>query len=157
MPIFPATAAMRWSNLFHIELIFICPTAILCILFLLKIFKSFIKITFKIGFIIFRNLFKRNIFTVFRNVTDNFFFSPYIFFSVFSYLSVAINILIGYFFHIVSVFHCTITNIFKLIVNKVCDNANFKLPITVVCISITFVMINNLLFISSFLIWRIEL
>ena len=34
---------------------------------------------------------------------------------------------------------------------------NFKLPINVISTSIIFVVINNLLFISSFLIWRIEL
>ena len=45
----------------------------------------------------------------------------------------------------------------KIIINTICDNTNFKLPINVICISIIFVMINNLLFISSFLIWRIEL
>ena len=61
------------------------------------------------------------------------------------------------FFHIISVLHCTIINVFEIIINTICDNTNFRLVISVVCISIIFVMINNLLFVFSFLIWRIEL
>ena len=87
------------------------------------------KITFKIGSIIFKNLSKGNIFAVFRNVTDNVFFSSNIFLSVFSYLFIAfhIEIIIDYFFHIISVFRCIGIDVVEIIINTICDNTKFRL------------------------------
>lgn len=76
------------------------------------------KITFKIDFITFQNLFKGCIFAVFRNATDNIFFSSNILFSIFFYLIIVfhINILINHFFELLVFLIVLLLIILKLLI-----------------------------------------
>ena len=73
---------MGGSNLVRIELIFICRHNNFKYLFFRQTFKIF-KITCKVDFLIFRNLFKSCIFAVYRNVTGTIFFSSDFLFGIF--------------------------------------------------------------------------
>ena len=117
--------------------------------FFLKIFKSFSKLHGKLV-LSFSEMFLGGAFLQFSEMLRKAFSLVLKSFQLFL-LFIAIDILIDYFFHTISAFHCTIINIFEIIINTVCDNTNFRLAINVICISSICVVIKNLLFI--FLSW----